>query len=155
MRMIGLVSLLLIACGQTQDLGHSCRTANVCNGACVDTNSDPSNCGSCGITCMGQNPVCAYGQCTNVCPAPTTNCNGACVNFVYDDGHCGSCGNACTGDTSCENGSCTPCAAGTVFCGATNFGPAYCSTLVDDPINCGRCGNHCLQQQRCVDGACK
>lgn len=31
----------------------------LCSGQCIDTTSDPTNCGGCGITCSG----CAYGRC--------------------------------------------------------------------------------------------
>ena len=41
-----------------------------CNGTCVDTNTDPFNCGSCGNQCgSGQPPCCVQGTCMG--PAAT------------------------------------------------------------------------------------
>jgi hypothetical protein len=34
-----------------------------CGGLCVDTNTDPNNCGSCGNICPPENPICEEGEC--------------------------------------------------------------------------------------------
>src|SRR5947209_3197818 len=40
--------------------GGSCTKGRVCSGVCVDTTSDPKNCGGCAIAC-GVNQVCSAG----------------------------------------------------------------------------------------------
>ena len=55
-----------------------------CSGTCVETQSDASNCGSCGHACAsGQ--VCSRGNCRANCGPNQTLCNGAdCVNLQND-----------------------------------------------------------------------
>jgi hypothetical protein len=48
-----------------------------CNGACVDTQTDSTNCGGCGTTCALS---CSGGQCVTSCPSPQIVCGGTCVN---------------------------------------------------------------------------
>ncbi|HEX8793148.1 MAG TPA: hypothetical protein VF765_19525 [Polyangiaceae bacterium] len=44
------------------DSGPTCAPGlSLCNGACIDTTSDPANCGSCGHVC--QNTTCTDGAC--------------------------------------------------------------------------------------------
>jgi hypothetical protein len=38
-------------------------TGAVCNGTCVDLDTDPNNCGACGALCNGNNENCVGGQC--------------------------------------------------------------------------------------------
>lgn len=54
----------------TADASPACTGGKTsCNGACVDTTSDPSNCGACGTKC-GAEQACASSVCTNLCPTP-------------------------------------------------------------------------------------
>jgi hypothetical protein len=67
------------------DVQHSC-----CNNICTNTQSDPSNCGSCGVVCpFGQ--ACVDGRCVGCridetpcgagcCPAGTECCDPSCIN---------------------------------------------------------------------------
>ena len=34
-----------------------------CSGSCVNTDTDPNNCGSCGNVCPPENPICEEGEC--------------------------------------------------------------------------------------------
>jgi len=98
------------------DAGNACNAGYTsCNSVCVDTKSDPMNCGTCGNTC----PVaCSNGACVTACPDPTSNCSGACVDLKTNNDHCGDCATSCTTQgKTCTNGSCS--------CGAT------VSTLAD------------------------
>lgn len=83
-----------------------------CNGACVNTRSDPANCGSCGFPCAaGQ--VCRFGNCGPACPSTMQNCGGVQTNTQTDDANCGGCGRACTtAGQICSGGNCVePCQA--------------------------------------------
>lgn len=67
-----------------------CPNGICCNGICVDTQTDPTNCGGCGQSCDDGNPCtddfCVNGTCFSVpsssgTPCPTGECdgNGNCV----------------------------------------------------------------------------
>lgn len=72
---------------------------------CVDGQSDPANCGDCGVTCDGG--TCARGACVEACTgAGLTDCGGACVELDTNPLHCGSCGSACAQDQICLGGGC-------------------------------------------------
>lgn len=80
----------------------------LCNGACVDLQTNSNNCGACGSTCTG---TCVNGQCqsfapTSRCPIGTTSCNGACVDTLTDNNNCGSCNTKCSSIQYCKNGGC-------------------------------------------------
>jgi alpha-tubulin suppressor-like RCC1 family protein len=66
----------------------------VCGGACVDTQTDVANCGTCGHACPTL-ATCVAGQCQ--CPAskPST-CGSACVDTTTDAANCSTCGHACS-----------------------------------------------------------
>jgi hypothetical protein len=99
--------------------GNACEPGlTSCAPTCVDTRTDPNNCGACGNACSGAAPLCFGGACTATCPAPTTNCSNACVDTSSSATHCGSCGNACSTGKVCGSGACT--------CGA---GPATLSAI--------------------------
>ena len=51
--------------------GCTCPTGQTaCNGTCVDTNTDPFNCGGCGNQCgQGQPPCCIEGTCVGFAQA--------------------------------------------------------------------------------------
>src|SRR5690349_8596401 len=48
-----------------------------CGGACVDTSSDPTNCGACATRCQ-DGEVCSKGACALVCGGGTTKCGATC-----------------------------------------------------------------------------
>jgi hypothetical protein len=77
----------------------------LCDGACVDVQSDPQNCGDCGTTC-GPDKVCWIGVCADTCGVELTDCGGACVDTDSNPDHCGVCNNTCGGGNSCDGGGC-------------------------------------------------
>ncbi|KAK4044984.1 hypothetical protein OUZ56_032390 [Daphnia magna] len=87
------------------DSGPSCAApAKLCGATCVDTQTDPANCGACGKTC----PVaCSGGACVAQCPNGTKSCSGACVNTQTDSANCGACGVVCAAGKTCNAGACS------------------------------------------------
>lgn len=73
------------------------------NGQCVNTGSDPNNCGSCGATCP-RDATCVAGTCT--CPALKVVCGADCVDTQTDPNHCGACQNKCADGQLCQTGTC-------------------------------------------------
>jgi DNA-binding beta-propeller fold protein YncE len=72
----------------------------LCNGQCVNLNTDVNNCGACGAVCDGDGAVCAAGRCVSVFDSPgsgigllerptgiAANSNG--LGFVVDSGRGG------------------------------------------------------------------
>jgi hypothetical protein len=121
-----------------------------CCTTCINTTSDPKNCGGCGKTCP-EGAACAVGEC--VCPAGQTECKGACVNFDTDPSNCGGCGQACSSDAECVGGKC--------------IGPAQCVNNQDcknifaGPFclsgSCGcKANSDCIADYAavCIDGKC-
>jgi hypothetical protein len=120
----------------------------ICSGKCVDTATDPQNCGACGTGCSINAPVCSGGACT--CPPNYTNCGReGCVDLSSDLWHCGVCfGSACPlSGGSCVDGICT-CPSPEVMCGIN------CSDLQSDNNNCGSCGHACPSGTSCQAGVC-
>jgi len=79
-----------------------------CSGACVNLQTNASNCGTCGHSC-GANGTCSGGSC--VCGAGAGLCGGTCVDQMTDTSACGA---NCTNCNNlpfvngpyCDNGSC-------------------------------------------------
>jgi hypothetical protein len=127
-----------------------------CNGGCVDTATDPQNCGGCGKTCSppyyGALMVCVNGVCgLSTCPTGQLLCSGVCV--PSDANNCGRCGNICTAPSSVclpdPNGSVNCCNAQDV-CGGSccrRGSSNHCcnGACIDlaDVHNCGDCGADC------------
>jgi hypothetical protein len=83
-----------------------CQTGlTLCSGQCVDTATDATNCGSCGIAC-NQGQSCVNGACVTNCTAGQTRCGTTCVDLQTSVTNCGSCGNACAPGDICVNGAC-------------------------------------------------
>jgi alpha-tubulin suppressor-like RCC1 family protein len=108
-------------------------TESCCSGACVDTSSDPNNCGTCGNVCTTSDPNATGascdggGQCQPNCNAPFVACGTVCVNEQTDPNNCGGCGQVCSG--SCVAGTCyaaTAIAAGSATCAVLQAGTVYC-----------------------------
>jgi len=79
-------------------------TSCLCNRQCVDFQTDPMNCGGCGMA------VPTGGACTKgvpTCPMETTLCGQVCADLTSNLDNCGGCGKACPhGTGQCNNGSC-------------------------------------------------
>jgi hypothetical protein len=91
--------------GSAPDGGPTCMAGmSACPSGCVNTLTDPKNCGTCGNTCSG---ICSNAKCVAMCPAPTTACAGACVDTSTSSSNCGSCGNVCPMGKTCVAGTCS------------------------------------------------
>ena len=92
----------------------ACKTAypDVCNGYCVDVQTDDRACGNCGTMCV-VGYTCEAATCTAICSPPDEYCyisanNGYCANLQTDEDNCGSCENTCPGSEVCTDGLCCP-----------------------------------------------
>jgi hypothetical protein len=112
----------------------------LCDDGCVDTQTDRSNCGSCGNVCTDPLAECVGGQCR--CADPFVECGGHCVDTRFDKNNCGSCGDRCDDMATCENGVCK-CASGFTDCSGS------CVNTDTDNQNCGSCGNACVSPKVC------
>jgi hypothetical protein len=72
----------------------------------VNTQSNPNNCGGCGLACDKGN-ICRDAHC--VCPGGFEACDAdggtQCTNTRNDAANCGGCGRSCDGGR-CVNGDC-------------------------------------------------
>lgn len=90
--------------------GDGCNIyQSLCNGQCIPTNTDPDNCGGCGVTCAADE-VCSGGACvaSDRCMSGLTPCDRQCVDTDTDSDNCGGCGNVCRDGEGCVQGSCEP-----------------------------------------------
>ncbi len=146
--------VLAPGCAESPIVGLDCRADRAfCDGACVDLQTDPANCGSCGDAC-GAAQTCAAGECVSDDDGPDvcdgrTDCDGQCVDAQSDPSHCGACGLACADGEACERGECvSACGAPLVDCDDA------CVDTDRDDAHCGACGNRCAPATRCEVGAC-
>lgn len=70
---------------------------------CVDTDTNPDNCGACGNRCSG-GAVCEDGACQ--CTDAKSYCFGFCVDKTTDPSNCGTCGTNCAVGQVCTAGIC-------------------------------------------------
>ena len=89
-----------------------------CGGGCIDTRTDPANCGACGKACpsyQNANSTCTGGTCGYTCSKSSMrvfeDCNGIAAdgcesNLASDRNNCGTCGNACAEGDTCFTSSC-------------------------------------------------
>src|SRR5579863_8634211 len=94
-----------LAVGGAPDGGACPPYQTVCNGACIPTSADPSNCGGCGVKCTGTQ-ACSGGTCAVGCLPGLDTCAGSCVDRAADSQNCGTCGNVCPAGKGCVNGGC-------------------------------------------------
>jgi hypothetical protein len=86
---------------------------NAADGCETNADSDPMNCGACGVVCPpGANAAgtCFVGKCSFACAPGWGDCdgvadNGCEDNLLTDQKNCGSCGLDCK-DSACQNGGC-------------------------------------------------
>jgi hypothetical protein len=116
-----------------------------CGDTCVDTLSDPENCGDCGArapkggSCLDGEKVCRDDA--------ATICDGECVDLSSDADNCGKCGRALGEGMVCKDGE-VQCAKST----PTRCGD-MCANTDDDPNNCGSCGVTVPSGGECVGGS--
>jgi hypothetical protein len=153
--------------------GITCSANEViCNGQCVDTDSDMDNCGRCANSCSYQDTVCIQGICQDkggprdtldnsdssgsspgtglsgsqqTCPSGTTKCGGKCINFKTDSNNCGACGTACKAGMSCCAGKCVDLKTDSNHCGAC---------VIICPVGVGCFDKLCVKPDLCHDVWC-
>jgi hypothetical protein len=115
------------ACGSHGE----CESGYCCDGYCRDVQSDPANCGGCGIRCTNAHgtTACADGSCIPVCDSAWGNCDGdatdGCETSLRTVTDCGACGRECAlanASASCSTGTCliAGCHAGYADCDGNN-----------------------------------
>jgi Tol biopolymer transport system component len=128
----------------------------LCGESCVDTETDPLNCGACGMSCdVAHGVACQDGSCgftaVSPCSGELVPCGLLCVDTSTSAAHCGDCDTACdtAGGEVCSNGSCAlSCAGGSTECHGD------CVDTDDDPAHCGSCDNACSDGEVCSEGRC-
>jgi hypothetical protein len=145
-------------------------TPDRCTGRCVDLQTDPRNCGTCGTVCPAATnaaAACVAGRCTLACATGFGDCDGSAVNGCETSTrtsptHCGTCGNVCPGVMgglpACNAGVCgIACAPGTADCDMMSANACEV-TLASNPMHCGVCGNACPTRPNataaCTTGVC-
>ena len=100
-------------------IGNACTNMNqrICDGICVNTFTDPLNCGECGRACA-DGLSCMEGVCTTLGCGMNNNeamCEGACVDLQNNPNHCGGCNQSCGESAQCQVGNCQ-CNEGLNYC---------------------------------------
>jgi len=107
---------------------------NACGVLCVDHQTDPDNCGNCGVTCVVPNAQssCVAASCdVGDCDAGWFDCDGAAANGCEAQAGCAG-GESCT--TECGSTGVTACNGCNVVCEL----PAESCNAIDDDCN-GSC----------------
>ena len=150
--------------GERPPAATPCPGGILCDGRCVDPQTDVANCGGCGRACTSSS-VCAAGVCGSdagpaACAEGQTRCGPYCATVAIDPLHCGRCGNRCAPGQICAAGQCAAAGPGLGTPAATGCTPpsvrcgAYCVATSTDPLNCGGCGTRCAPGQLCAEGRC-
>ncbi len=158
--LLAMFAAFAVGCDDDPDVAP-CPTAQVtCSGTCVNTTTDPANCGACGTACA-KGEVCAAGKCGMDCLSTQTKCGGGdagalfCANTQSDNKNCGACGNACAKGKVCTAGKCgMDCLSTQTKCGGGDAGALFCANTQSDNKNCGTCDNACKVGDTCVKGTC-
>ncbi len=142
------------------DAGLEAVYGNCCNGICINTIADPSNCGVCGATCpLGS--TCAGGSCFSADAGYDFDCSflncapGSVCGVTADDSACFT--NSCGGGTDGNPCLFKPVSGPWTWTGhgvGTCCGGA-CVATDSDPNNCLFCGMACASgpciSSRCVE----
>ncbi|MCB9556486.1 MAG: hypothetical protein H6707_10315 [Deltaproteobacteria bacterium] len=102
---IALTLVLVIGCVAQSGCSSSNCDGLYCNNQCVQVDSDPNNCGSCGQKC-GPSQVCDQSKCTDSCSGGLKQCDRACVDVTSSTAHCGGCNKPCATGQQCTAGKC-------------------------------------------------
>ena len=120
---------------------------SLCGDACIETDYDEQNCGTCGNVCAA-NQTCSEGECVLACEYPLENCGGFCVNVLTNTTHCGGCNESCSTGEACDEGYCfTPAPSGWT-CEDYLYGDLYCD------CGCGILDPDCISAQESACDAC-
>jgi len=106
--------------GGSSGAGPAACAGTLCNGVCVDTKSNSSNCNTCGNICPTTAPFCANSVCSSTCP--NTTCGAACVDTKSDVANCGGCNMPCASGQTCTNSACVTVPTGAAGAGAGGAG---------------------------------
>jgi hypothetical protein len=141
--------------GSTASTGLICNgSETACGQSCVEMQTDPANCGSCGNACAAPQ-VCSNGTCAFSCAGGATACGQSCVDIKVDPKNCGACGTACDPSQVCSAGTCSGrCPQQQTAC-VGDGGAVSCVYTSSDPNNCGACNVACSAGKVCTGGACK
>jgi hypothetical protein len=154
-------------CGDDDGCGGKCSGTctnglTCCGGTCASLGSDPTHCGTCGVSC-GAAGTCFAGACATCTPSCTgkvcgsDGCGGLCgpacsgANPFCIQGACHACTPSCTGaacgDADGCGGRCQgTCATGTCTAGyCTSCTPSCTGKSCGDPDGCGG---------KCATGSC-
>ena len=119
------------------------------NGCEADTDTDTSNCGTCGTTCTNDHGTtsCSSGSCAPSCQTGWDNCNDdpndGCETEVKSLSNCGSCGTTCSlanATETCSTGVCEVDSCESGFCNADGDPNNGCEFEVD-PSTTRTCTN--------------
>ena len=133
-----------------------------CPSGCVDIDTNPDNCGKCGLVCP-TSYTCVAATCTPpaschggpVCTGVDQCCSTGCTDVDTDPDNCGSCGNVCAYGAPCLGGVCQPtCNGGPVCTGVDTCCYTGCVDTQTNPNNCGGCGYACPSGYTCVASTC-
>ena len=133
-----------------------------CNGICINLNSDPKNCGSCGKVCPENywedsgKGLCNAGNC---CGWMETVCDNKCSNPDTDNYNCGKCGNRCQIGDSCSHAQCidignTGDNQQQLIANANARCYGISVDLNTDASNCGACKKACPSGKTCWNAVC-
>lgn len=162
---VGACTIVACATGGWEDCNSLSK-----DGCEINTQTDPSHCGSCLSGCAVANgkPGCDKGSCSIAsCNPPYLNCDGkyltGCnLNKDTDLANCGACNNACptrpNSTPQCASGACVNnCAANFQDCDHDPVTGCE-SDKRSDPANCGACDNKCTTYANadatCVTSTC-
>lgn len=130
-----------------------------CSGGCVDTRSDPTQCGGCGIACPGvihARATCENGFCGFACATGYHRCGDVCA----DNDSPASCGAACSPCRAPPNAT-AACSGGTCrFTCEVGFGDCDgdaangCESRLDTTAHCGTCERTCSLPPNASTTAC-
>lgn len=145
---------LPVGCTETGIVGGECRDgALLCDGACVDPESDSENCGSCGFEC-DDGDRCVSGRCGEGGAGGANGDAGASSGGTAGDAGASAGGTAGDGGSAAEAGAgASAGSAGVTDSGGSggtsgsagssgNAGSAGCPAI-DIPESCGACGAEC------------
>lgn len=121
-----------------------CSAEHACGAECVDKQSDPHNCGTCGNACVS-GATCQSGICH--CPTGSVLCSNVCAFVDSDWANCGTCGHACAYGATCQEGLCV-CPQIESLCANA------CVDTQTSLTDCGTCGNVCPSGASCAAGQC-
>ena len=115
--------------------GDDAGSTNTCSGTmcgadCVDTSSDPNNCGGCGVLC-DVSATCVAGQCSSA-TQPTSN-----------EPPQGTCGHSLCSDAEALTEGCDTAGCSIVICDPSYLDDTYCCDTAWDSQCIGEVSTYC------------